>query len=130
MGMPFCRYSLGYRHDHFGSGEPRIITTCLRAGQILTSERCTARSDAHHASMTGLGHRLRRGGGRARRAAAVGVQGALLLQLPDHGLAALAPPLLTDLHAFGHGQRHLRNHFRSEEHTSELPSLMRTSYAV
>src|SRR3546814_1972295 len=72
--------------------------------------------------------------------AAIGGQGRCLLEIGEQGGEALADPseLLGEVpearlgaavlpHPFG--DQRLRQH-RSEEHTSELPSLMRISYAV
>src|SRR3546814_9644392 len=89
---------------------------------------------AQHLSADGSARRIRaRGGLRAADAQATGC--ALGLQWPGHAsrLADLAAPAAERHHgaAGGRMRRERRDRlFRSEEHTSELQSLMRISYAV
>src|SRR3546814_5764166 len=52
------------------------------------------------------------------------------LQSLDHFLWGFLPGMCDRLVQSGQCQSHLQLHFRSEEHTSELQSLMRISYAV
>src|SRR3546814_7523020 len=50
---------------------------------------------------------------------------------PPHGIAAIAyPALLPGYQREGRTSPHVVHRLRSEEHTSELQSLMRISYAV
>src|SRR3546814_10484538 len=85
---------------------------------------------AQHLSADGSARRIRaRGGLRAADAQATGC--ALGLQWPGHAsrLADLAAPA-AERHHGAAGGRMRRERRRSEEHTSELQSLMRNSYAV